>query len=108
MSKRVEDCAHILNTICHTKGKTRRELLKILDNKTIKAICDCSLNIVRGTLKITPEEKEKLRKHEKSLLKLIDKRIPIKQKKELIQQKGGGFLLPLLAPVLASVLANVL
>ena len=104
---RIEDSKHILNAVCHSKGKTRRKLLEILDNKTIKAICDCCLNIVRGHFEITPEEKEKLRTHQKILLTLINKKISLKEKRKLIQ-KGGGFLLPLLAPVLAAFLGKVI
>jgi len=83
---------------CNTKQ--RRALLQAADNKLLKAICECVLNVLRGTVKLNPSQKGKLRLHKETLRELANKRVPLSKKKKLIVQKGDGFLGILLAPVL--------
>ena len=100
MSQCMRNNIDFLRVLKNCNSKQRRALLQAADSKLLKAICECVLNVLRGTVKLNPSQKRKLRRHKDSLRQLADKRIPLKRKKNLIVQKGEGFLGILLAPVL--------
>ena len=71
-------------------------------SELVKTLSECSLNLLRGNVKLTPCQKRKLRKHWVHLRKLADKRVSLTSKKKAIVQRGG-FLLPLLGAVLPTI-----
>ena len=57
---------------------------------------------------LTQEKVNKLVRHKKSLIKLT-KKVPFKEKRKILVQKGGGFLpflLPLVAPLIAKAVSK--
>ena len=85
----------------------RRKLLENASNKNIKALAELCLNLLRGNLPIDYKTKSKLKKHQKSIQLLARRRVPLKNKRELINQRGSaGFLLPL-ASLAVPMLANL-
>ena len=61
--------------------------------------------VVKGNVPgITQEKVNKLARHKSSLIKLT-KKLPIKEKRKILVQKGGGFL-PFLLPVVAPLIAK--
>ena len=67
-------------------------------------------NVVKGNVPGLIQEKvNKLARHKTSLIKLT-KKVPIKGKKKILVQKGGGFLpflLPLVAPLKAKAISKI-
>ena len=62
-------------------------------------------NVVKGNVPgLTQEKVNKLSRHKTSLIKLTEK-IPIKEKRKILVQKGGGFL-PFLPRLVASLIAK--
>ena len=58
---------------------------------------------------LTQEKVNKLARHKTSLLKLA-KKVPIKEKRKILVQKGDGFLpflLPLVAPLIAKAVSKI-
>ena len=58
---------------------------------------------------LTQEKVNKLPRHKTSLIKLT-KKVPIKEKRRIFVQKGGGFLpflLPLVAPLIAKAVSKI-
>ena len=58
---------------------------------------------------LTQEKVNKLAHHKTSLIKLTQK-VPMKEKRKVLIQKGGGFLpflLPLVAPVIAEAVSKI-
>ena len=58
---------------------------------------------------LTQEKVNKLARHKSSLIKLT-KKLPIKEKRKILVQKGGGFLpflLPLVAPLIAKAVSKI-
>ena len=53
-------------------------------------------------------EKKKLKVKKDILRKLSNRKTKSPERKKLLVQHGGGFLLPLLAPILASLVGGVL
>ena len=91
----------LLRVLGYCQPKTRNAILKNCENDLIHIICDCVYNVVKGNvLGLTQEKVNKLAHHKTSLIKLT-KKVPIKEKRKVLIQKGGGFLtfyFPLLLP----------
>ena len=83
----------------------RKNLLKKIPDSCIKAICECSLNTLKGNIPLTKHQKAKLRKHKTVLRELAKKRKPLYQKRKLLIQKGG--FLNLLIPAALSVITTL-
>ena len=73
-------------------------MLKGASPDLIKALCECSLNILKGRIKLSPTQKKKLSRHKNNLRLLATKKSTLKHRKRVLQK--GGFLGALLGPVL--------
>ena len=91
----------LLKVLSHSKPKIRDAILKNCGKDLIHIICNCVYNVVKGNVPgLTQEKVNKLARHKTSLIKLT-KKVPIKGKRKILVQKGGGFLpfyLPSLLP----------
>lgn len=67
----------------------RKSLLKRLPSSCIKAICECTLNVLHGNVPLTKQQKNCLRKHKCTLRQIGNKKGSLFTKKKLIIQKGG-------------------
>ena len=76
----------------HCQPKIRNAILKNHENDLIHIICDCVYNVMKGNVPGLIQEKvNKLARHKTSLIQLT-KKVPIKGKRMILIQKGGGFL----------------
>ena len=100
----------LLRVLSHCKPKIKNAILKNCENDLIHIICDCVYNMVKGNVPgLTQEKVNKLAHHKTSLIKLTEK-VPIKEKRKILVQKGGGFLpflLPLVAPLIAKAVSKI-
>ena len=100
----------LLRVQSHCKPKIRNAILKNCENDLIQIICDCVYNVVKGNVPgLTQEKVNKLVCHKTSLIKLTNK-VPIKGKRKILAQKGGGFLpflLPLITPLIAKAVSKI-
>ena len=100
----------LLRVLGHCHPKIRNAILKNCENDLIHIICDCVYNVVKGNVPdLTQGKVNKLARHKSSLIKLT-KKLPIKEKRKILVQKGGGFLpflLPLIAPLIAKAVSNI-
>ena len=100
----------LLRLLTHCKSKMRNAILKNCENDLIHIICDCVYKVVKGNVSgLTQEKVNKLARHKTSLIKLT-KKVPIKEKRKILVQKGGGllpFLLPLVAPLIAEAVSRI-
>ena len=88
-SSKSQDLPRVLG---HCQPKIRNAILKNCENDLIHIICDCVYNVVKGSVPgLTQEKVNKLTRHKTSLIKL-SKKVPIKEKRKILVQKGGGFL----------------
>lgn len=100
--------AEILRSLCYLPKVERFALLRQLDLKTVKLVCECAYNILRGNVALTSEQKNHLRKHVMQLRALTRKGDKIEKKKQIIQRGGGAFLPALLIPIVTTLLTEVL
>ena len=100
----------LLKVLSRCKPKIRNAILKNCENNLIHIICDCVYNVVKGNVPgLTQEKVNKLSRHKTSLFKLTRK-VPIKEKRKFLIQKGGGFLpclLLLIAPLIAKAVSKI-
>lgn len=107
MSRRLSENADFLRVLAKSNPKLRRAILKCCNSELIKAICEVTLNVLRGVVPINKQHKKKLKRYKKVLRALADKTVSVKKKREYLSQTGGNFL-PFLIPPVLSVLANLI
>ena len=66
-------------------------LIKASNNDILKTLQDCHLNVLKGTVKLTPREKKKLATHKMTIKQITTKKIALGKKRRLLEQKGGQF-----------------
>jgi hypothetical protein len=96
-----------LQVIVKSKPKLRKLLIDNVPANVITAICECSLNLLKGVIPVTPRQKRRLARYKTYLRDLASKKVLRKRKKLYLNQKGGNLLSALLPPVL-SVLGSLL
>jgi len=100
--KRIRSNYYTLQVLKTADPKLRKPILANCKSVLLKTLSKCSLNLLRGNVKLTPCQKMKLRKHRVLLCKLVDRHVSLSAKKKFIVQRGG-FLLPLLGAVLPTI-----
>lgn len=84
----------------------RKQLLKKLPPRSVKAICECSLNLLKGNIPVSSKQKKSLSKYKTTLRKIGTKMGSLFHKKKLIIQRGG--FLNILIPAALSVLTGLI
>lgn len=99
MSARLKRNLDLLRVLKKANKKQRTAILETGNKDLILCLCEVIDNILAGTVKLTPKQKKELTKYKSLLRQLIDKKIDLNQKRNLIIQKGG-FLPAILGPAL--------
>ena len=73
-------------------------MLENAKNDLIECICEISLNVLKATAPISRQSKKRLTRHKTSLRKLVDRKLSLKKKRNIIQ--SGDFLPALLGAVI--------
>jgi hypothetical protein len=101
-----------LRRISRLGDKAKRKLIKDCDKGLIECFCECSKNILKGNVPLTPVQFKKLRRQKKSLRALAVKKTPLKTKRRILQ-KGGFFgailpaVLSVIGPALGPLFGNL-
>lgn len=107
ISSRIRRNSQFIKILSEANPRTAKTLIQAAPKDLIDSICECGLNVLYGTIPLTPQQRRHLNRYKIPLRNLCSKRSRISQKqKKLILQKGG-FLGALLKPVLG-VLATAL
>jgi hypothetical protein len=61
--------------------------------------CECSLNLLKGVVPLTPCQKRRLVRYKAHLRDLANKKVSRKRKRQRLNQKGGNLRSDLLPPV---------
>ena len=88
----------MLKLLYGAKPSIVKAVLKGAPPDLIRALCECSLNILKGHVQLTPAQKKQLSRYKQSLRLLATKSTSAKRRKQILQK--GGFLGALLKPVL--------
>jgi len=99
-----EEQLAILRVLFQANSEQRKQLLQHADRELVCTLCECVINILAGNLKISKSNKHELKRHKDILRKFGNNRGTWKKKRKLMQ-KGGKYLIPLLAPILTAFLS---
>jgi len=101
MSQRLEKYAAFLKRLHKANNKERKQILKKVkhDKEFVKCLCECAKNIIKGNIKMTAAQREKICRRKQSFRKLALKKTSLKEKQRIVQ--SGGFLGALLGPIIS-------
>ena len=91
--------------LCHLTSCSphqRRLLLDTASPEQVHAICEVCMNLSKGLIPIKDAHKERLRKHVDDIRELADPSIPFKTKKQILSQRGGGFVSDVVSPLMSA------
>lgn len=97
-----------LEGLCNIPHRNRQKIINDCPKEILDCVGECCLNLIKGNVKLTNAQKEKLRSRENDIRYLSTKRVAVADKKKILNQKGGALLGLLLKPLLGSVLGSVL
>ncbi len=103
MLKRVKGSLPYLQVLAKSKPKLRKLLIDHVSPSVLAAICECSLNVLKGVIPLAPCQKQRLARYKTHLRALANKTV---SKKQYLKQRGGGLLNVLLPPAIG-VLGNL-
>lgn len=81
--------------------------MRAADPELIKAICDCSMNILNGNVPVGKADKQRLERYKKELRAMSCPQRKLALKRKFVIQRGG-FLPALLGAILSSVVGEYL
>ena len=88
----------MLKLLCGAKPSMVKAVLKGASPDLIRTLCECSLNILKGNVRLSAAQKKQLSRHKQNLRLLAKKSTSMKRRKRILQT--GGFIGALLKPVL--------
>ena len=83
MAQRLRKNHDFLKLLAKCTPAQRKAILKVADNALVRTICECVLNVLKGTVPVSKPAKKKLLPHKKSSIALAEKRTPNHKKKKL-------------------------
>lgn len=105
MSESVRRHGEMLKFLQRANPSAVKAIIKTASPDLIRTLCECSHNVLKGNVRLTPHQKRKLSRHKHNLRALVKKKGTVKRRKQILQQ--GGFIGALLGPVL-TVLKGIL
>ena len=107
MYKRLLANEPFLRLLTRSSAKRRKVLLRQASKKELTALFEICLNIIKGNIPLNSTQFKKLKKHQRVIRTLSDKKVPLRKKKIIVNQKGGaagaviGTIASLVLPLLA-------
>ena len=106
MSISVKRALPMLKVLAEAKPELKKAIIRHVPAETIQAISEIVLNMLKGVIKLTARQRQRLSRYKKVFRSLADKALSIPRKRKLLVQKGGGAGLAALIPIALAVLAN--
>lgn len=88
-------CKHLplLKLLYKATPKQRRLILQSVSDDLILALCEMALNILYGTIPLSRQQYQKLKRRKSDIKLVVNKKIGIAAKKRVFNQSGGLLLL---------------
>ena len=77
----------------------RKALLEVAHDDLLEALTECCMNVYLKTIKVNPSVLKQLTPLKEDLRFFADNRNPLNQRREVLLQKGEGFLSLVLTPI---------
>ena len=104
MSAVVRRALPLLKTLADANPKLKKAIIKNASPDLMLAISEIALNILKGVIKLNPNQKHRLSRYKKEFRSLAKKNVSVGKKRKLLVQKGGSALLGALIPLALSFL----
>lgn len=98
----------MLYVLQKAKPRLLKEIVKYADSNTIKTICEIAYNTLRGNIKLRPYALKKLNRYKKELRRLSCPKSSLSSKRNIIVQRGAGFVPTLIGSILAGLIGQYL
>ena len=104
MSKALENSEPYIRLLARSSAKRRKLLLNQATREELKSLCEICLNILKGNIPLGDTNFRRLNRNCNTIKALANKRISLKIKKGIVNQKGGflGTVASIALPLLAS------
>ena len=106
MSSVVKRALPLLETLVDANPKLKKAIIKYASPDLVTDISEIALNMLKGIIKLTPQQKHRLSRYKKEFCSLAKKNVSVGKKRKLLVQKGGSALLAALIPLALSFLAR--
>ena len=106
MSSAVERALPLLQTLMSSKPILRKAIIEHATPDLIHAVTEIVYNMLKGVIELTPDQKRRLSRHKEEFRALVNKKLSLKKKRKILNQKGTGAALAALIPIAISLLAN--
>ncbi len=93
MSKRVKGSLPYLQVLAKSKPKLRKLLIDHVPPSVLAAICECSLNMLRGVIPLAPRQKQRLARYKTHLRALANKRVSKSEKSNTLNREEEVYLM---------------
>jgi len=108
MSARIKKNKNFLKYICSCDAKKRRVLIKSASPDEINSLCECILNVYKKNIPVSKSAVARLRPFKKAVSTLATKKkLSLKKKKHLLNQRGGALIPLLLSTLLPTLLSKL-
>ena len=87
--------------------KFRKKIIQEAPAELVNCISECCQNVLKGNVPLSSAQKQKLHSKRQQLRLLANKKVSVKKKKIILNQKGGFFPLIALAPLLAKAILPI-
>jgi len=89
--KIIEDNVHLINMIMNNPNKQQQTaMINTMNKSQIKGLQKYLAQFLEGRIQLPPSTLKKLKKDKEFIYQLLNDKIPIKRKKEILIQKGGS------------------
>lgn len=105
LKTRFEHYRPMLQKLSTAPVKEREAILKRAPSCLIKLLSECGLNVLKGNVKLTDHQYARLKPHRRLLLHVSRPTASVKERRDALVQKKGGFL-PIILPMLLSALSG--
>ena len=106
MSSAVERALPLLQTLISSKPVLRKAIIDHATPDLIHAITEIIYNTLKGVIELTPDQKRRLSRYKEQFRALVNKRLSVKKKRKILNQKGTGAALAALIPVALALLSR--
>ena len=106
MSSAVERALPLLQTLMSSKPILRKAIIEHATPDLIHAVTEIVYNMLKGVLELTPDQKRCLSRHKEEFRALVNKKLSVKKKRKILNQKGTGAALAALLPVALALLSR--
>ena len=99
MSARIKRNSDFLKALRKCTPAQPKAILETTHDDLLETLRECCMNVYLKTIKVSPRVLKRLAPFKEELRFLADNRNPLNQRKEVLLQKGEGFLPLILAPI---------